>query len=89
MFMFDRKLWREQRERFAQSYKTATRVARATGYAEMLSHAWLTPGHAVQRTRFANGVVVTVNFGDKPHTLPDGTTLAPLSHRVDGMEGEE
>ena len=52
----------------------------------MLSHRWLTPDHAVQRTRFANGVTVTVNFGDQPHAMPDGTTLAPLSHRVEGLE---
>lgn len=48
----------------------------------MLSHRWLTPDHAVQETRFANGMVVTANFGDKPHTMPDGTTLPHLSHRV-------
>ena len=87
MFMFNRQLWRRWRERFVQSYRTAAPVARATGYSEMLSHEWLTPDHAVQRTRFANGVVVTVNFGDKPHTLPDGTTLPPLGHRVDGLPG--
>jgi len=82
MFMFNRKLWEERRERFVRSYKTIEPVARATGYSEMLSHRWLTPDHAVQETRFANGIVVTVNFGDKPHALPDGTVLAALSHRV-------
>ncbi|MFW6163861.1 MAG: glycoside hydrolase, partial [Planctomycetota bacterium] len=66
MFMFNRALWRRHRDRFVQSYQTATPVARATGYAEMLSHRWLTPDHAVQETRFANGVTVTVNFGDEP-----------------------
>jgi len=89
MFMFDRKLWREQRDRFVQSYRTATPVARATGYVQMLSHQWLTPDHAVQQTRFANGVVVTVNFGSEPHTLPDGTTLAPLSRRVEGLSDKD
>jgi len=88
MFMFDRKLWAEQRERFARSYATIGPVARATGYAEMLSHEWLTPDHAVQRTRFANGVEVTVNFGDAPHTLPDGTALPPLGHIVKGLPEE-
>jgi hypothetical protein len=39
----------------------------------------------VQQTQFANGVVVTVNFGDKPFRLPDGSDLAPLSHRVTGI----
>ena len=29
-----------------------------------------------------NGVTVTVNFGDKPHTLSDGSRLGPLLKRV-------
>ncbi len=84
MFMFNGKIWRQNRDRFVESYKTTAPVARATGYVEMLSHRWLTPDHAVQQTRFANGVAVTVNFGEKPHTLADGTTLEPLAHRVEG-----
>jgi hypothetical protein len=88
MFMFNREIWEKNRQRFVESYKTATPVARATGYAEMLSHRWLTPDHAVQQTRFANGVVVTVNFGDQPHTLPDGTVVPSLSHRIEGLESD-
>ena len=64
MFMFNREIWRKNRDRFVQSYSTATPVARATGYSEMVSHRWLTDDHAVQETKFANGVEVTVNFGD-------------------------
>ncbi|HUT92807.1 MAG TPA: glycoside hydrolase [Thermoguttaceae bacterium] len=86
MFMFNRPIWEANRDRFVRSYETAAPVARATGYAEMLSHRWLTADHAVQETRFAGGVTVTVNFGDEPFTLPDGTVLAPLSHRVEGFE---
>ncbi len=52
---------------------------------EMLSHRWLTPDHAVQETRFGGGVTVTVNFGQKPYTLPGGGELPPLTHRVEGM----
>jgi len=85
MHMFKRRQWQEQKERFVQSYRTATTVARATGYSEMLAHRWLTDDHALQQTEFANGVTVTVNFGDQPYQLPDGTTLAPLEHRVDGL----
>jgi hypothetical protein len=85
MFMFDAKIWRENRDRFVQSYKTIAPVARATGYREMLSHEWLTEDHTVQRTSFAGGVSVTVNFGDMPHTLLDGGTLAPHELRVRGL----
>lgn len=89
MFMFNRKIWKENRDRFVQSYRTATPVARATGYVEMLSHRWLTADHAVQETTFANGVAVTVNFGQKPYRLADGTTLGPLEHRVKGLNDQK
>lgn len=85
MFMFRREQWEQNRERFVRSYRTATPVARATGYSEMLSHRWLTADHAVQQTEFAGGVVVTVNFGDQPYTMADGTMLAPLAHRFQGI----
>jgi hypothetical protein len=86
MFMFNQEIWQKNRDRFVQSYQTIAPVARATGYSEMLSHRWLTEDHALQQTRFANGVTVTVNFGDQPHTLADGTTLGPLSYRVEGIK---
>ena len=63
----------------------ASGLTRAAGYSEMLSHRWLTDDHSVQRTEFANGVTVTVNFGDAPFRLKDGTLLEPLSHRVEGL----
>jgi hypothetical protein len=88
MFMFNAASWRAQRERFVESYRTATPVARATGYSEMLSHRWLTADHTVQESCFANGVTVTVNFGERPYTLPGGGTLAPGKHRVVGLPAE-
>jgi len=84
MFMFDRKTWEANRERFVQSYKTACPVARATGYSEMLDHEFLTRDRSVQRTHFANGVGVIVNFGDSPFTLPDGSVIGPNASRVEG-----
>ncbi len=88
MFMFDRKRWAALKDRFVRSYRTTAPLARATGYAEMLSHEWLTPDHAVQRTRFAGGIEVTVNFGDVPHELPGGA-LKPLELRVTGLRDED
>jgi hypothetical protein len=84
MFMFNARTWQEHRDRFVRSYQASAPIARSTGYHEMLSHRWLTADHSVQETRFANGVTVTVNFGDRPHTLGDGTTLGPLAQRVEG-----
>jgi hypothetical protein len=88
MFMFNRQIWTTNKDRFVKSYQTAAMVARATGYSQMLSHEWLTPDHAVQRTRFANGVVVTANFGDAPWTPPGGECLASLECRIEGLKQE-
>jgi len=85
MFMFNRKLWQENRARFVQSYQATASIARATGYVEMLSHRWLTADRTVQQTRFANGVTVTVNFGEKAYRLDDGTTLGAMRQRVKGL----
>jgi len=76
MFMFNRDLWAKNRNRFVQSYRAIAPVARATGYAEMTDHRFLTPDRSVQQTRFANGVTVTVNFSTTPFRLPDGQSVA-------------
>jgi hypothetical protein len=89
MFMFDRKIWDANKDRFVKSYQTAATVARATGYSQMLSHAWLTPDRTVQQTRFANGVIVTVNFGDKEYPMPDGPGIPPLGCHLEGMPATE
>jgi hypothetical protein len=82
MFMFTPKVWQTYRQRFVQSYQTATPVARATGYSEMLSHRWLTADHTVQESVFADGTRVTVNFGETAYRMPDGRQLAPGKDRV-------
>jgi len=45
----------------------------------------LTPDRDVQQTRFSNGVIITVNFGDKPYRLPDGTEVPPMGFHVAGV----
>lgn len=85
MFMFSRQLWAQNKERFAQSYKKICPLVREVGYAEMTDHRFLTLDRDVQRTEFANGVTVTVNFGDKARRLPDGSEIKAMSHHVSGM----
>ncbi len=85
MFMFSREFWEQNKERFVRSYQDTCSAARAVGYSEMIDHSFLTDDRNVQQTRFANGVMVTVNFGDKPFTLPDGTAIAPMNYRVTRM----
>ena len=82
MFMFDRKLWEQNRDRFVKSYRATCPVARDTGYVEMTEHRWVTPDRSVQQTRFANGMTVTVNFGDKPYALDGGESIPALGSRV-------
>ncbi|MEI6647039.1 MAG: glycoside hydrolase [bacterium] len=82
MYMFSSKMWMEMKDRFAASYKIAQPVSRMTGYSEMTDHQILTPNRTVQRTIFANGVMVTVNFGKKPFTTTEGDVIAPLDLKI-------
>ena len=85
MFMFDNRLWEQNKDRFARSYKNICDVTRAVGYAEMIDHRFLTPDKDVQQTTFANGVTITVNFGEKPFRLPNGKEIEPMSYHTTGM----
>lgn len=57
--------WKELKERVAESYRRATPVARKTMFSRMVRHEVLGADRMVQRTRFANGVEVTVNFAQE------------------------
>ncbi|GIX50284.1 MAG: hypothetical protein KatS3mg132_478 [Limisphaera sp.] len=83
MFMFDRKLWSEQKDRFVQSYLTVCPVVRRVGYQEMTDHRFLTPDRSVQQTRFGNGIAITVNFGDSAWRSPDGVVVPARGFRLE------
>ncbi len=55
----------ELRARLLESYRNTCKLHEVIGFEEMLSHEWLTPDKRVQRTKFADGTTVTVNFGEK------------------------
>jgi hypothetical protein len=84
MFMFRREMWEKDRERFVRSYRDVCRVARAVGYSEMVDHRFLTADRSVQQTAFANGAVVTVNFGKEGRRLADGVEVAGMGFHVEG-----
>jgi hypothetical protein len=99
MFMFNRQVWEQYKDRFARSYKDICPVIRAVGYAEMTDHRFLTPGRDVQQTIFTcrdvtqrivasrrDGVTITVNFGDKSYQLPGGKKIEPMSYHITGMQ---
>ena len=83
--MLTPEVFEEQKDRLAASVRVATPVARATADAVLEEFAWLTADRLVQQARFSNGVVATVNFGDSPFALADGTVLAPRGHHVVGL----
>ena len=82
MFMFNRQVWEQYKDRFVRSYKDICPITRAVGYAEMTDHRFLTADRDVQQTTFANGITITVNFGDKPYRLPGGKEITPMSYHV-------
>ncbi|MCX6361324.1 MAG: hypothetical protein NT029_16085 [Armatimonadetes bacterium] len=61
--------WLRDRTAFLRTCRTACKVHEAVATSELVSHAWLTPDRAVQRSRFHNGVVATGNFGREPRTV--------------------
>lgn len=88
MFVVNKTHWQEHKADFVRSYEITSPVARSTAKYEMTNHEILTDDRSVQRTTFANGVKVTVNFGDQPWKDVDGTVVAPRTHRVTGLLAE-
>ena len=70
LWMIDKTKWAKEKGRYVKSYQTVCPVVREAAYQEMTNHEFLTPDRTVQRTTFANGVHVTVNFGDEPFVCP-------------------
>ncbi len=60
------------RSRLLESYRNTCKLNEEIAFEEMTSFEYVTPDKDVQRTRFADGTVVTVNFGPKPFALKDG-----------------
>ncbi len=82
MYLFHGYMWNEWKDRMLASLKTALPASEAAAGTEMTDHLVLTHDRSVQRTRFANGVEVTVNFGGRPYRLADGTELPPSDWRM-------
>ena len=87
MYFFTRQVFEGIQDRLAESVKVTTPVARATFGVRMTDYRWLTADRLVQQSAFANGVRVTVNFGEKPFTMADGFVLPPRGHRFENIDG--
>jgi hypothetical protein len=69
--------WREHKDRFIESYNTVAPVFEKVGFAEMLSHRFLSDDHAVQETLFSNDVRILVNFGADEFKLQNSDQIVP------------
>jgi hypothetical protein len=70
------------REMLASIHDVMSAHHARVAHEELLDHAMLTPDALVQRTHFSSGVEVTVNYGEFPFTLEDGSELPALGYRV-------
>lgn len=61
--------WEDLKPLILQCYKLLADFHKKTAYHPMISHEFLTPDFAVQRTRFGDGSEVTVNFGITSHVI--------------------
>jgi len=75
MYLFSAGQWEREHDRFVKSYRLISPIARKTGKSEMLDHEILSADRLVQRSTFADGTVVTVNFGTTPFALPGGVSI--------------
>ena len=82
MFMFNRQVWEQYKDRFVQSYKDIYPIIRDVGYAEMTGHRFLSQDRDIQQTTFSNGVTITVNFGSKSFRLSEGTEIKSMDYHV-------
>jgi hypothetical protein len=65
-------------EYMSRDFDLSRAVKRDTTRREMLTHEGLTADHTVQRTTFEGGKTVTVNLGNRPFTMPNGTIIPPM-----------
>lgn len=70
--------WRKDRAVFLRTYRNTCKLHEALATAELLTHEFVTPDHAVQRTRFSDGTECLVNFGEQPYRATLGGKTCEL-----------
>jgi len=81
MFYMSKKYFEANKARFVQSYNASKDVTYSTFDTEMINHQYLTNDREVQKTEFANGVQVIVNFSNA-NFIWNGILIAPKSSRI-------
>lgn len=77
LFLYTKDQWPKFRDGIVATYKKICPTIRSVGLYEMVDHQILTPDRLVQRTVFANGLSITVNFSEKPWKDEAGRVLLP------------
>ncbi len=77
--------WDELKDEIAQSYHRATVVASQTAFARMVDFQWLSDDGLIQKTCFANGVEVIVNFAQETRTANDVTLSGETALVIDSQ----
>ena len=70
--------WHKDRAMFLRTYRNTCKLHETLATAELLSHEFVTADRAVQRTRFSDGTVCVVNFGEKPYRATLGGKACEL-----------
>ena len=86
----DQSSWTVSNEMYAAWRKTFKSIndvlaphQRRLAFDELMSHRFLTLDYKVQQTVYSSGVRVTVNYGEFPFKMEDGTELPPYGYRVE------
>lgn len=66
---------RKYGEEMRRTHAYVNEWVRQVAFDEMTSHRFVTEDRQVQESEFSSGKGVVVNFGESPHTLPDGQTV--------------
>lgn len=82
MFLYDEKQWLAIRGHVVKTCLSTLPIIRSVGFSEMTDHSYLTDDLLVQRTQFANGVEITVNFSQSDWVDEKGTRLSGRSFFV-------
>src|SRR5690606_524967 len=70
--------WRDRRELYLRTVRTVCTWHEAVAGVELVEHAFLNADHSLQRSRFANGAEVVVNFGPETRTIRLGDKTMEL-----------
>ncbi|MEM1515362.1 MAG: glycoside hydrolase [Candidatus Bathyarchaeia archaeon] len=85
MYLVGKEEFEVMKYAIVRSYKYICPIIEKVGYAEMISHSFLTDDHKVQRTVFQTEekrIIITVNFGTQAYLTPEGEIVRPMDYIV-------